>query len=260
MAWAIKRQFFYMFVVVAFFLIFGFLVSIPLMSKAPSCTDSKQNGDETGVDCGGSCIRACISQLDQISVLWARIFQVIPGRYNAVAYLENHNKNAAIYNIKYRFRFSDKDNIYIGKREGETFIPASGKFAIFEPGIGIGNSIPVYTSFEFTETPVWINLPQDERSQLKLIISDINLENQDTNPYLSAVIKNNSLFTVPDVGVVALLYDEKENVVSVSRTYLNLLSKEESKDINFTWPEPIVGNIVAKELIPMYNVFLVKFK
>ena len=73
--------------------------------------------------------------MDEVSVIWTRAFKVISGRYNAVAYLENHNKNAAIYRIKYKFRFSDKDNIYIGKREGETFIPSSGKFAIFEAKI-----------------------------------------------------------------------------------------------------------------------------
>jgi len=37
-------------------------------------------------------------------------------------------------------------------------------------------------------------------------------------------------------------------------------AKCSSEDINFTWPEPIVGNVVAKEIISMYNVFLVKLK
>jgi len=31
---------------------------------APTCTDGIQNGDETGVDCGGSCPNACLSQID----------------------------------------------------------------------------------------------------------------------------------------------------------------------------------------------------
>ena len=260
MTWALKRQLFYVAILVIFFIGFGSLIAFPYINEIPSCTDNKQNGDEKGIDCGGSCIKACTFEVDQVSVLWARTFEVIPGRYNAVAYLENHNRNAAIYNIKYRFRFSDKDNLYIGKREGETFIPASGKFAIFEPAIGVGNSIPVYTTFEFTETPVWVNIPQGVADQLKVSISNINLENQSTKPHLFATINNSSLFTIPEVGIVALLYDDKGNVASASRTYLDSLGKEESKNINFTWPEPIVGNIVAKEIIPMYNIFLVKLK
>jgi hypothetical protein len=260
MTWALRRQLFYIGILLALVLVLGFLVVSPYVNKLPTCTDGKQNGSETGIDCGGSCSKACTFQVDEISVLWARTFQVIPGRYNAVAYLENHNKSAAIYKINYRFRFADKDNLYIGKREGSTFIPPGGKFAIFEAGIGVGNSIPVYTSFEFTETPTWNNVSENILNQLKVLVSDIKLENQDTSPHLSATIKNDSLFIVPEVGVVAILYDEMGNAVSSSRTYLNQLASEESQNINFTWPEPITENVVAKEIIPMYNVFLVKLK
>lgn len=260
MSWSLKRQILYIGILVILALGFGYLIISPYINKIPTCTDNIQNGNEAGVDCGGSCPTSCTFQVDQISVLWSRVFEVIPGRYNAVAYLENHNKDEAIYNIKYKFRFSDKDNIYIGKREGETFIPPSGKFAIFEPAIGVGNSIPVYTTFEFTETPVWNKVPADKLSQLKVSVSDIKLENQDTSPHLSATIKNDSLFNVPEVGVVALLYDKDGNAVSASRTYIDALTAEESKNINFTWPEPMPGNVIAEELIPMYNIFLVKLK
>ncbi|MFA6586283.1 MAG: hypothetical protein WCS86_03950 [Candidatus Paceibacterota bacterium] len=260
MTWALKRQFFYVGVLIVFFLVFGFLLISPYMNAMPSCTDNKQNGDEAGIDCGGSCVKPCSFQVDQVSILWSRTFQVIPGRYNAVAYLENHNKNAVIDKIKYNFRFADKDNIYIGKREGETYIPASGKFAIFEPGIGVGNSIPVYTTFEFTETPIWNTESVDKLNQLKVLVSDIKLENQDTSPHLSAVIKNNSLFTIPEVSVIALLYDENGNAVSVSRTFLDLLKPEETQTIDFTWPEPIRGNVIAKEIIPMYDISLAELK
>jgi hypothetical protein len=41
---------------------------------------------------------------------------------------------------------------------------------------------------------------------------------------------------------------------------LDKLTSGESENINFTWPEPIPGNVIAKEIIPMYNIFLVKLK
>ena len=260
MTWALKRQLFYLAVLLVFLSVFGFLLVYPYLNKSPTCTDNKQNGDEAGVDCGGSCSRACIFQVDNISVLWSRTFQVIPGRYNAVAYLENHNKNLAVYRVKYRFRFSDKDNIYIGKRDGETFIPPAGKFAIFEPAIGVGNSIPVYTTFEFTEPPVWNKVSEDKLRQLKVLVSDIRLEAENTAPRLSATIKNDSLFTIPEVSVVAILYDKNGSALSASRTYLEELGSEEKRDINFTWPSAISGEVVAKEIIPIYNVFLAKLK
>jgi hypothetical protein len=258
MTWALKRQFFYVFVLIVFFGIFGFLVIYPHINKAPSCSDGIQDGDETGIDCGGSCATACTSEVDEISILWTRSFEVVPGRYNAVAYLENHNKNAAIDKITYNFRFYDKNDIYIGEREGSTFIPASGKFAIFEPGVGLGNSIPVYTNFQFTEAPLWQTVPQDKLDQLKILISNIKLENEDTSPRLSATIQNDSFFSIPGMSVVALLYDDKGNALAASSTYIDTLEAQQSQDLNYTWPEPIQGNAVAEEIIPMYNIFLTK--
>src|SRR4051812_37112523 len=96
MTWALQRQI--LFVLLLILLIFGlgYWVSYPYFHRAPTCTDSRQNGSETGVDCGGLCTRACIQQVDPISIIWSRSFRVIPGRYNAVAYLENHNKSDAV--------------------------------------------------------------------------------------------------------------------------------------------------------------------
>ncbi len=260
MPWALKRQILYSIIVIAFISGIGYWITYPYFNKAPTCTDGVQNGTETGVDCGGSCVIACTLQVDQISILWSRAFQVVPGRYNALAYLENHNENTAIYKIKYRFRFADKDNLYIGKREGETYIPPKGKFAVFEPAIDVGNSIPVYTTFEFTEVPTWIKVSKQQVDQLKVYVSNIKLENENTEPKMSALVKNDSLFRIPEVSFVAILYDTLGNAVSASHTYLDVLQGEASADISFTWREPITSKIVEKEIIPMFNIFLVKMK
>lgn len=260
MTWALKRQIFYVTILVLLILVSVFLIIYPKLTKTPTCVDNKQNGDELGVDCGGSCLKACLAQVDDISILWARSFRVIPGRYNAVAYLVNHNKDTAITKINYRFRFADANNIYIGKREGSTFVPPGGNFAVFEPAIDVGNSIPVYVTFEFTEKPVWLQVPQDKIEQLKILISNIELVDEKTSPKLSATIKNNSLFTIPNMDVIAILYDQAGNATSASRTYLKEFTPLQNSDINFTWPEPFSGAVVAKEIIPMYNVFSVKLK
>lgn len=260
MTWAGRRQLLYVTIVVAFFVVFGFLIIYPKINKAPTCIDNRQNGDEKGIDCGGICPVACTFQVDKVEILWSRIFRVVPGRYNAIAYLENHNKNTVIDKISYRFRFADKDNIYIGKREGSTYVPPSGKFAVFEPAIDMGNSIPVYTTFEFTENPTWIQVPGEKVNQLKVFVSNIKLENEATSPILSATIKNNSLFQIPEINIVAILYNRAGNAISASRTYLDVLQGEENAEINFTWPEAFSEKVIAKEIIPMYNIFSVKLK
>ena len=260
MTWALKRQIFYILILILFIAGFAFLLIYPKLNTAPSCFDNKQNGTETGIDCGGSCVRACLVQADQVSVLWARAFQVVPGRYNAIAYLVNHNKNFAVQKVNYVFHFADKNNVYIGKREGSTVIPPGGNFAVFEPGVDIGHSIPVYVTFEFTQTPLWLQVPQAKIDQLKVLVSNIELADPDTLPRLSATVGNNSLFTIPNVGVVAILYDATGNAISASRTYLDKLNPLQTANVNFTWPEPLSGTVVAKEIIPIYDIFSVQLK
>src|SRR6185295_8768478 len=103
MTWARERQIFYVGVLLAFFIFLAFFLTYPYFHQPATCFDLRQNGTETGIDCGGSCPFACAAQLDPISILWSRAFQVLPGRYNAVAYLENHNKNSAVVKVTYRF-------------------------------------------------------------------------------------------------------------------------------------------------------------
>ncbi len=260
MSWALKRRLIVMAVVTVLLLLFAVFVVYPYFNKPANCTDNKQNGTETGVDCGGKCKIACIFEADKISILWSRTFQVVEGRYNAVAYVENKNKNKAIERINYKFRFADKDNIYIGEREGSTTIPPAGKFAIFEPAIDVGNSIPVYTNFEFTQTPIWVNIPDEKIDQLQLTVSSIKLEDDGTGPRLSAEIKNNSFLNVQEVGVVAIVYDSMGNAINASRTYLDSLAPDSVEALNFTWPEAFSRPVVAKEIIPLYNIFSTKLK
>ena len=260
MTWGFKRQLLYISVLAGFFLVFGFLLIYPQFNKPPTCVDGKMNGTETGIDCGGSCLNACLAEVEKIEMLWARAFQVVPGRYNALAYLANHNKGAVARQVNYRFQFFDESNIYIGERRGSTFIPPSGNFAIFESGVNLGEAAPVYTNFEILGEPNWIQAPLEKINQTKISLSNIEFANPATAPRLSATIKNTSLFTIPEISVIAILYDSMGNAVSASGTYLDKLSAQESRQIVFTWPEPFTVPIIQKELIPLYDISKVEWR
>jgi hypothetical protein len=150
--------------------------------------------------------------------------------------------------------------VYIGERNGSTFVPPGSNFVVFESGINLGNSTPVYVTFKFTETPEWIQVSSDKVHRLQLSISNIKLQDEDTSPVLGATITNNSYFVIPDIGVAAILYDASGNAISASRTYVSLLHGEESQDLTFTWPEPFTGKVVTKEILPIFNIFNVRLK
>ncbi len=260
MTWALRHQLFYLGILALFISGIAFFVVYPSLSRAPTCMDGRMNGVETGVDCGGSCLLACRVETEEISVLWARSFEVVPGRYNAVAYLRNHNENKVAEGVAYRFRFADKNNLYLGDRRGTVFVPPNGNFAVFEGGINMETAEPVYTTLEFESVPIWLQVSNDKVDQLKVITPDIELINEATNPYLTATLRNNSLFEIPEVSAVAILYDIAGNAVNTSHTVISDLEGEEERIINFTWPEPFKAAIVRTEIIPMFNVHRVEWK
>src|SRR3989344_6201594 len=69
MSWAAGRRFIILCIVGAVVIAFLAAISIATFYKSPSCSDGKQNQDETGVDCGGSCAYLCKAKKPTPTVL-----------------------------------------------------------------------------------------------------------------------------------------------------------------------------------------------
>src|SRR5579863_6726299 len=123
LTWSARRQLLYYgvaFVVVAVLFYFSYQT---FFTSAPTCFDGVQNGDETGVDCGGSCSLICPNQAHAPVVEWARPFEVSPGDYTAAAYIENPNVGAGAKQVPYSFQLFDSSNSFIVERDGVIDIP-----------------------------------------------------------------------------------------------------------------------------------------
>lgn len=234
MSWSSKRQISYLAVLILAILI---IVGLPIFFIAynpPSCNDNKQNGDEAGVDCGGSCRRLCDFQRPNPVVLWTRIDRVVSGTYNAVAYVENTNLDVGVSKVSYSFRLYDATGILVSERRGVTSIPPNKSFTIFEGGISSGERLPVRVNFEFTSPFSWqpaTNLATAIR------ISDKQLIEKSGLPRVEAVAENTSLAAISNLELVALVSDLEDNVIAFSRTKIDFLDKGVSVPVVFTWPE-----------------------
>lgn len=253
-AWRAKRQLFYIGTILAIVFTLLFIALLNFLVQPPTCTDGKQNGDETGVDVGGICPVVDTQEARSIVTLWERPFLVVDDIYNAVAYFENQNLAAGIKNIKYRFRFYDDKNIIVAERRGETFIGPNQRSAIFEPSIKTGNRVPTTVFFEFLEEPTWLVTPP-KFSTIQLVVANQELTNTDSSPRLTATIENRTFDHLTDIEVIAILYDIDDNAVTASKTLIPVMEQNTSKDIFFTWPAPFPREAVRIELIPRINVF-----
>jgi len=255
LSWGTKKQLTYFSIIFGIFIISVLILVWPYFNKQPTCFDGKQNGDESGVDCGGSCLLVCTAEAYRLVPLWAQAFEVADGVYNLMAYVENQNRESGIIKIGYEFRVYDENNIFIGRINGSTFISSNDRTAIFESGFLADNRIPSRVDFNFTEIPVWVKINREQRNSLALSAEDRVLANTFEKPRLSAKIKNNTLIEMRNLDVYAILYDENENVMNVSKTLIENLPKNGRSDVFFTWPKPFEKSPSRIDIFPQVNIF-----
>lgn len=258
MSWATRRQFKYLSGLFIFIALVVFAFSYKLIFKAPTCQDGKQNGEETGLDCGGKCSLMCASEVTAPVVIWSRAFNIVDSSYNLVALVDNRNKNSGVVKAGYEFRIYDTNNKLIGRRQGETFIPPNQQFAIFESRFDAGKSEIRSVSFEFSPTLSWIKKEPTLQS-LPVSVSKINLDNNPDTPTLSALIDNNSVYDIPEFDVIAILYDENHNAINASKTHKSNLKNNTSLPVYFTWPETLSEIPITKDVLIQINPFSVSF-
>lgn len=241
-------------IAVCVLLFLGYVVYQLFFTTKPTCFDGVQNGDERGIDCGGSCVQVCQSDTRNVVIEWARTTRVAGDVYNAVAYVENQNRNAGIGEISYVFRIYDDNNIIIAERFGTTFIQPNERAVIFEPSIMTGNRIPYETFFEFTSAPTWVTT--SERYERRVItVGEQTLKNTDTRPRLEATIRNTTLQPVYDIEAVAIIYDQEGIARATSATTVEAILGSDTATVLFTWPEAFAFSVARAEIIPKINVF-----
>lgn len=247
MSWASRRRSTYLGIVfIVIIAVFAGLFFL-FFNKPPTCADGKQNGEELGIDCGGSCEKVCEVQITDLAILWSRSFRVSDGVYNSVAYVENPNPNARVAEISYTFKLFDDNNILVAERKGKTFISPSGITPIFEGNISTGQRVPIRTFSEFSEIPKW-SQTADEDSPIS--VGEIVLSREDSSPRIDAVLSNSSIRDTSDIEVVAVVFDATGNAIAVSSTFIDRLSGRSSQDIVFTWPNKFDFSVSRIEIIP----------
>lgn len=247
-AWARRQQILYGAGVFLFFaVIIGPIVFFALY-EPESCFDGKLNQGETAIDRGGPCQLLDENRLQPHAVLWSRTFPVRDGFYNAVAYIENPNQGAGVYDAAYQFKIYDDRNILIAERFGRVPIFPGKVFPIFESRIDTGNRIPVRTFFTFVNDFTW------ERMEDPTIgISIINEQVSDlaTAPRIDAVVRNSTVRTRNDIVIVATLFDSAGNSIASARTLVDRIDPNEERQIAFTWPRAFTANVARVDIVPL---------
>lgn len=221
-----------------------------LVYEKPICSDGKRNGDETGVDCGGSCQRLCTPEaLPLILKGDPRILTIAPNTFEIVGLVENPNPDAEIYRAEYTVKLYDSMSaIPVKTIDGFTFIPKGRTIALFEGPFTLPVEIsPTRATLEWKEAS--LDFRKTNATEPELEIVELSLTNASSSPRLNAKVENLSLGSVSNIDFVALVSDAGGNIFASSKTYIDTLESGETADIFFTWPRPFSKQAANTQII-----------
>ncbi len=241
MSWGNRRKLLYTTVGAVILAVLLLYIYEHFFTSAPTCFDGKFNGDERGIDCGGSCALFCKQDTRAPIVLWSRAFEVAPNTYTAAAYVQNPNPGAVARSVAYSFQLFDDNNALVTERVGVINIPPVQTVPFIDPNINVGNRTVAKAIFSFSANPVWTKIGA---------LPALRTTNQYLSPdasQLRATVVNDSIEDADKVTVAAVLFDSNGPARAASRSILGTIPHKGSQNVVFTWPMG-VPNIVHAEI------------
>lgn len=232
MSWASSRRTLILTVV---FSVIAALIAVTLIAtlyETPSCSDGKQNQDEGGVDCGGSCALVCEEDAASPVVSFVRDVKGLRGRTDVVAYVENPNGFAAVKGARYTVELYGEDRTLLAKRSGTTDLPPGEGVPLYLPNVYAGGAVVSQAFLEFDGASlVWYRF--DEERVIPRV-SDIQLGELDT-PRVRARLSNPSVETLRNIVVIATVFDGEGNAIAATQTVVPQIPAQGSVDTVLTF-------------------------
>lgn len=251
MLWETKRKLLYgltFFVMCSALLVF---FMYDRLFPAPTCFDTKKNGYELGVDCGGTCALRCTQEVNPLTVVWAKAVTTGNGIYDLVALVTNTNIDNASREIGYTFTLYDEKGMVTGQLSGSTTAPLDGKFPLIIQNIPLQNS-PVNVTATLTDGDHYTVRESPTSPTIKVL--DRHYEGGEV-PRVYATITNTKRIEITNLPVRVLLFDAKDNVYAVGQTVVPRIEKEGTKEIIITWNNSLPYPPTRIGLYPIFNPY-----
>ena len=249
--WGQRRQL----IVIAIFSLLGIAIlatiAIAIFYRTPTCTDQKQNQDETGIDCGGPCSKACIADVRPASVSFARAIAPDVNRTDVIAYVENPNENAVARGVRAVVELYGADYVLLAKREVVFDLPGAATTPVFVEGLLSGNQAVAQTFFTVDQASIeWT------RTTTQPVVPGVRdiVWQGGSQPRVSATLINPIAEPFSNVRLIATVFDSNDQAIAASRTVVAILPAQGTAPMVFTWNVPFASTPARVEVIPLIQV------
>lgn len=218
------------YIVIFGFLGYGFFL---YFSPLPACTDGVQNGDETGLDCGGNCLPCAIKDLRSLRVVSTDLLPVSDTESTVVVRLENPNVTYGATDLSYVITGRDTSGGTSQLYSGSSFIyPGEVKFIVL-PALTAPRSI---ISADTTVSALaWA--PRNDWKTVSMETRQVSVASDQLFVTISGILRSSEAILFPEVNVSALFYNSAGVLIGASRTSINDLKSFEERHFQITHPK-----------------------
>jgi hypothetical protein len=246
MDWAKHRQWVVISILVAVGAATVLILGFAIFYKTPTCTDGKKDGDETGIDCGGSsCSRVCTAEAQPATVRFARTLMQ-SGRSDLIAYIDNPNTKAYAKDAHFNIEIYRQDG-HVLERHVALSLPPNSSTPLFIPGISADAVQQVFVSFA-DGYPVWTRTSGNSNAPKA---SNVLIGSTDSHPRITATITNQTAYVENNVPLIATVFAADGSVIAASQTILPILPAQGSAQVIFTWNEPFSAQYGRVDVVPL---------
>ena len=251
-SWRSRRQL-VAFLIVVTPLVVAALITVKGLIPAPTCFDNKQNQNETGVDCGGSCLSCELKYPQPVKVFWARAVPVRENSYDVAAQIENPNEFLSSVDVKYEFTLYDQFGP-VTKRTGKTFLYAQERTLVIEPGI---ETTRTANRAEFRiVSVVW----QEKRNLAPTIIAErrdysVAEDHGQKQGVVDITLFNKSPYDFSNVEVQVAVLDKDGNLLGVNNIEVENLLSQSRIAVKAIWPQAFTADVAVINVQPRVNIF-----
>ena len=237
------KQFIYgLFYLAIFGAIFYWFYS-PSLKPSSSCSNGIQDVGEQGIDCGGTCSKACTAaQLSAITSGPAMVFHPTPSSVSVMVQVQNPSQIFAARKFYYKFTLLDNSGNQVpgGEISGESFVYASEIKYVAEFNKPFADSSKIVAAdFSIIGQPDWVSNSLFGKPNLSLQNSSTSVAANEVD--IAGSIINNDTVSVSNVNIFAIIYSKLGRPAGISKTELNGIMPGQQQSFSIT--HPLLGNI-----------------
>lgn len=249
MSWAAQRRLIILAIVgVVLLLVIGGIAFL-IFNKPASCVDGKQNQNEEGIDCGGSCGYLCTASVVPPVVSFVREFSQANGRTDVIAYLKNPNPSAAAKNVRYTVELYSVSRAVIAKKDGVVDLAPGVEIPVFLPNFYSGTEA-VDRAFLSLDASSYGWFRYDAPLQIP-VVKDAHLSGNTDAPRVLATVINPFVSSLRGIKLVATVFNAEGNAIAASQTVVAELAAQASTEVVFTWNAPFTDAVSRIDVRPV---------